>query len=61
MKTCRTLNGLLTAIKKGEAACLKYTDKAPTGNGYIIYLKSGTNLIVSCATYDRIKNYLVRV
>lgn len=61
MKTCKTLNGLLKSISKGETCCLKYTHKAPTENGYIIYLQSGTNLIVVDETYNKIKNYLVQI
>lgn len=60
-KVCRTLDGLQKAIKKGENCCLKYTSKAISGSGgYIIYLVSGTNLIVSDNTYDEIKDYLVQ-
>jgi hypothetical protein len=63
MKTCRTLTGLLKAIEKDKAACLKYTDKAynPSENGWIIYLQSGTNLIVTDETYNSIKDCLVRI
>jgi hypothetical protein len=61
MKTCRTLEGLLKAIEKGENACLKYTHKGITQDGYIIYLQSGTNLIVKDSTYNKIKDYLVQI
>jgi len=61
MKICRTLKSLLKSIDKCEACCLKYTDKAKTENGYIIYLQSGTNLIIVDETYNKIKDYLVRI
>lgn len=61
MKYCRTLNGLLNAIEKGESCCLKYTSKSPTRNGYIIYQSNGTNLIVSDDTHDKIEPYLKQV
>ena len=61
-KVCRTLEGLQKAIQKGENCCLKYTSKSMSGSGgYIIYLASGTNLIVSDNTYEEIKDYLVQV
>lgn len=61
MKTCRTLDGLLKAMEKGERCCLKYTDKARTEDGYIIYLQSGTNLIISNKTYDYIERCLQKI
>lgn len=61
MKNCRTLNGLLKAMEKQETCCLKYTSKAPTNNGYIIYQANGTNLIVTDETYEKIKAHLLLV
>jgi Tfp pilus assembly protein PilZ len=61
MKTCRSLTGLLKAIENKESCCLKYTDKAITQDSYIIYLQSGTNLIITDKTYEQIKDYLVRI
>lgn len=58
MKKCRTLNGLLKAIDKGEACCLPYNSKAPTKDGQIIYQTNGTNLIVTDKTYHTIEPYL---
>ena len=61
MKYCRTIEGLLKAIEKGEQCCLKYTNKAPTRDGQIIYQSNGTNLIVKDSTYLKIKPYLKQV
>lgn len=61
MKSCRTLDGLLKAIDKGENCCLKYTSKSMTRDGYIIYQSNGTNLIVSDETYEKIEPYLKQV
>lgn len=61
MKYCRTLEGLLKALDKGERVGLKYVSKSRTSEGYIIYLVDGTNLIVWEDTYDRIKDHLVLV
>lgn len=58
MKKCRTIDGLLKAIDKGEACCLSYTSKAPTRDGYIIYQTNGTNLLVTDKTYQTIEPYL---
>ncbi|QST02553.1 hypothetical protein IMZ31_24190 (plasmid) [Pontibacillus sp. ALD_SL1] len=58
MKRCRTLNGLLNAIEKGEACELTYTSKARTSDGYIVYQTNGTNLIVTNETYQKIEPYL---
>lgn len=62
MKFCRTLNGLLKSIEKGEKCCMKYTSSHISGNGgYIIYQSNGTNLIVNDETYKKIKPYLKQV
>ena len=61
MKYCRTLEGLLKALDKGERVGLKYVSKSRTSEGYVIYLVDGTNLIVWEDTYDRIKAHLVLV
>lgn len=61
MKYCRTLEGLLKALDKGERVGLKYVSKSRTSEGYVIYLVDGTNLIVWEDTYDRIKDHLVLV
>jgi hypothetical protein len=61
MKVCRNLDSLLKSIEQGEPCCLKYTNKAQTERGYIIYQQNGTNLIVSDETYDKIKDYLKQV
>lgn len=60
MKICKTYNGLLNSIEKGQSAILYYTGKSisPDG-GAIVYLADGTNLILSVEGYDEIKNYLV--
>jgi hypothetical protein len=61
MKYCRTLNGLLKAIEKGEHCRLKYTSKAPTRDGMIIYQSNGVNLLVKNETYKKIEFYLEMV
>ena len=61
MKNCRTLEGLLKAIDKGEQCCLKYTNKSRTSDGHIIYQANGTNLIVRENTYSKIEPYLKQV
>jgi hypothetical protein len=63
MKTCRTLKGLLAAMSKGESCCLKYTNKSYnlSDEKHIIYLQSGTNLIVGNETYKQIENHLIQV
>lgn len=58
MKKCRTLNGLLKDIEKDAPSCLPYTSKAKTRDGHIIYLATGTNLIVTDETYEKIESRL---
>lgn len=60
MKKCRTLDGLLSAIKKNEKCYLEYTEMRSTMTGYIIYATNGTNIIVEETTYNTIKDHLVK-
>lgn len=62
MKYCRTLDGLLKAIEKGEQCCLKYTHTGRTiSDEMIIYQANGTNLFVTNTTYEKIKPFLKQV
>jgi len=63
MKNCRTLAGFEKAIKQNTNCCLRYTEKVynPIMKQWIVYLKSGCNLIITDITHNRIKNYLQKI
>ena len=59
MKVCRTINGLLHAIEKDEAAILKIWEK-PYRSGETWVLNRGENryCMISDATYQKVKHHL---